>query len=311
MERGCDFMKKRKMVTVICAFVLFLIVLSFAFIVKIGDHYYFTYTQIADVACSSEAKDYNSLSRLKNLRELSVADSPIKDTEFLKNMPELEKLSLLSIADTERKSVDLTNISRCPELNDIFLRLTRIESLRYFSNLTKLKDLYLYGGRNRIDLNISNCENLENIRLENFDIPDLRGIENARNLKTLEILYCSSEDTDDVAINTVNLDPIKELSELKTLKIVRFNYPIDISALDKCQKLKCVDLTNCELVNSDFEIFSKMPALEELDITGIRMTNFSGLAKSKTLRKIVVSNELYTNDEIAYLIAAGIDVVTE
>lgn len=93
--------------------------------------------------------------------------------------------------------------------------------------------------------------------------------------------------------------------------IVRFNYPIDISALDKCQKLKCVDLTNCELVNSDFEIFSKMPALEELDITGIRMTNFSGLAKSKTLRKIVVSNELYTNDEIAYLIAAGIDVVTE
>lgn len=311
MERGCDFMKKRKMVTVICAFVLFLIVLSFAFIVKIGDHYYFTYTQIADVACSSEAKDYNSLSRLKNLRELSVADSPIKDTEFLKNMPELEKLSLLSIADTERKSVDLTNISRCPELNDIFLRLTRIDSLRYFSNLTKLKDLYLYGGRNRIDLNISNCENLENIRLENFDIPDLRGIENARNLKTLEILYCSSEDTDDVAINTVNLDPIKELSELKTLKIVRFNYPIDISALDKCQKLKCVDLTNCELVNSDFEIFSKMPALEELDITGIRMTNFSGLAKSKTLRKIVVSNELYTNDEIAYLIAAGIDVVTE
>jgi len=304
-------MKKRKMVTVICAFVLFLIVLSFAFIVKIGDHYYFTYTQIADVACSSEAKDYNSLSRLKNLRELSVADSPIKDTEFLKNMPELEKLSLLSIADTERKSVDLTNISRCPELNDIFLRLTRIDSLRYFSNLTKLKDLYLYGGRNRIDLNISNCENLENIRLENFDIPDLRGIENARNLKTLEILYCSSEDTDDVAINTVNLDPIKELSELKTLKIVRFNYPIDISALDKCQKLKCVDLTNCELVNSDFEIFSKMPALEELDITGIRMTNFSGLAKSKTLRKIVVSNELYTNDEIAYLIAAGIDVVTE
>lgn len=311
MERGCDFMKKRKMVTVICAFVLFLIVLSFAFIVKIGDHYYFTYTQIADVACSSEAKDYNSLSRLKNLRELSVADSPIKDTEFLKNMPELEKLSLLSIADTERKSVDLTNISRCPELNDIFLRLTRIDSLRYFSNLTKLKDLYLYGGRNRIDLNISNCENLENIRLENFDIPDLRGIENARNLKALEILYCSSEDTDDVAINTVNLDPIKELSELKTLKIVRFNYPIDISALDKCQKLKCVDLTNCELVNSDFEIFSKMPALEELDITGIRMTNFSGLAKSKTLRKIVVSNELYTNDEIAYLIAAGIDVVTE
>lgn len=311
MERGCDFMKKRKMVTVICAFVLFLIVLSFAFIVKIGDHYYFTYTQIADVACSSEAKDYNSLSRLKNLRELSVADSPIKDTEFLKNMPELEKLSLLSIADTERKSVDLTNISRCPELNDIFLRLTRIDSLRYFSNLTKLKDLYLYGGRNRIDLNISNCENLENIRLENFDIPDLRGIENARNLKTLEILYCSSEDTDDVAINTVNLDPIKELSELKTLMIVRFNYPIDISALDKCQKLKCVDLTNCELVNSDFEIFSKMPALEELDITGIRMTNFSGLAKSKTLRKIVVSNELYTNDEIAYLIAAGIDVVTE
>jgi len=306
-------MKKRKILSVLFLIVILLIVLSFVFIKKIGDNYYFTYTQKADIRFSlteSEVSDYNSLSKLKKLQELTVADSPIKDTAFLDNMSKLEKLSLISVADTERKWIDLTNISKCHNLNDILLRLTCIDSLEYFSNLSKLKDLYLIGGRNRIDFKgINNCDALETIRLESFDIPDLNGIENVSNIKSLEILYCYSDDTDVAANDTVNLNPLKKLPELESLMLVYYNYPIDISALDECQNLKYVELSNCLLINSDFEIFSRMPVLQELDIRGIRLDNSEILTKSKSLKKLVVSDGLYSSEEIEYLKEANIDVV--
>lgn len=305
--------KKRKtLIFSLISTAIAVLIMCRLFVAKIGTRYYFTHTENAKVSFGTTElteKDYDSLKRLKKLKELFLSDTPIKNTEFLESMPEIEKLHLATISDIDRENICLSDLSACRKLSDIYLHLAGIDSLSYFSDMPELRSLYLVGAGKCVSFkDLKNSDSLETIRLEGLNIKDLNGIENVKNLKSLDILYILQSDTDIVSDCMCRLDPLKELSGLERLILSDYPYPIDVSNLDKCACLKYVNLKDCELLNADAQIFASMPALEELQIEGVKINNIGDLAQSSSLKRITVSGGMYSADEMLPFTLAGIKV---
>ena len=199
-----------------------------------------------------------SLSKFKNLEELSTTTCDISNIDFLKNMPKLNDLTL-----DVRNIKDLSPIGSCTELKHLELKGEDYDNLNFLNDLNSLEWLEIVGS-------------------------GVKDIETLRQKDTIELLR--------IYINTLeDKSAISEMENIKSLTIFSKELS-DCSALSTCTGLEIISLSGCEKLDN-LEFIDDLDKLEEISLDGTSITNFEPLLKVKNLKKVTVSkNQL--NDEI-------------
>lgn len=144
--------------------------------------------------------------------------SPVKKRELRRvwseTLPKLDNVKYLMTTHQVDQSF-FDSICDMQNLEGLYIKWGKVESLNNISKLTKLKHLY-YGSNPRLKSveGISRLKNLETLELENFQkVEDFNKLSNLKNLQSLNIR--TSIDGPRIKLN--DLEFLKELSKLKVL----------------------------------------------------------------------------------------------
>ncbi|MDR2436787.1 MAG: hypothetical protein LBD17_01765, partial [Endomicrobium sp.] len=121
------------------------------------------------------------------------------------------------------------------------------------SQMRNLTNLYLYGTKGFSFLEIQGLIELERVILVKCNLKNLNGISTFKKIKVLTISYAHS---------LSNIDGVERLSQLKRLT---FTCCAKLLSLDILSQMHCLeDLNIVGLKNSEFSFISKIKALKEL-----------------------------------------------
>jgi protein phosphatase 1 regulatory subunit 7 len=219
------------------------------------------YVKCLYVDCLTKANNVEILSKLKNIKKLSLGVYELKETEFL-NYENLRGLNELIIGETKTKALNLDYlkdyqnlkylivcshtkyIEAIGELSSLeFLSLNSIKKTPvYFINkLKKLKTLrFILGGRENIqEINENEIENLEIVWVRGFN--NLSNVSKFVKLKTLLI-------ENNIQLSNIHFD--KELPALEYLKILNCKTLSSLTGIENLPFLKQLTING---TNIDFE----------------------------------------------------------
>jgi hypothetical protein len=277
-----------------------------------------------------------------NLKLLDIDNTPVLDLLPLSNSSKLEflfidnctrlsdfyTLSILKklkflLADGSNIIMEnqLDNFANLTDLEYLSLRRRKINTVSYFSKLTKLRELVLEG------CDISNLSPIENlIQIEKLDLTGnskLRDVSPLYRMTNINTLILGGGKGDKVskgvtAIATMNIDNIEVVRNFKKLATIDLSINPrlkSINPLEACQDLEEVELQNCVqlddvsvlgglkklkkiILSSDSKIrdisfVRYLPNLEELNFNGT-MVSTPGIAT--ILRKYGKIKTLIGND---------------
>ncbi|MGH0540549.1 hypothetical protein ACQVPW_03025 [Bacillus cereus] len=207
-------------------------------------------------------KDISSIYDLKNLKDLSVAESNYKlelnkltnleslsmycnkKVTGLQELVNLKSLSLWKYSPKNRDLNELKNLRKLEELRITQSKIDSISGVENFESLNSLKLNYLrtlktieylkYGSRKLYDLEIESCKNIE----------DFSFIQYLKSLETLKLLSCGDMPT---------ISFIESLDRLKHFSFVGSNIVDgDLSACEKIEFVSFTDKRHYSHKNKDF-----------------------------------------------------------
>ena len=213
-----------------------------------------------------------SLSKFKNLEDLSTTTCDISNIDFLKNMPKLNDLTL-----DVRNIKDLSPIGSCTRLKRLKLIGEDYENLDFLNDLNSLEWVEILGG-------------------------GVKDIEPLRQKNTIEILW--------LYINT--LEDISALSGMKNIYglTIHSKELSDCSALSTCTGLKILSLSGCEKIDN-LKFVDGLDKLEKIDLKGTSVTNFEPLLNLKSLDEVTVSNGQLNDEMTKALEEKGVSIEYE
>ncbi len=303
---------KKSIVVIIVVLFLLLIPVK-VFVVKIGHSYYPIWTNKICVYNSNEQmkeKDFRNLKRMKNISELELWYEDYNDISFIYSMPKLKKMIIsgFSINNNVGKKLDFSNISSLQNLETVLIAYVNIENINDISNIKTLKNLSVYGVSESVDFLDCQNDSLKYLHLEAVTITNFKGIENLKNLNTLFIgnEYSKTEGAIDPD-SVVDISPVGKLENLKELTVSDYPYQIDISKITN-KSLKEIEIINCHTNEISSDWIVSLPSVENITVVGSKISDIKKICKSKTLKKITISQEFYTDDVVHYLRENGIEV---
>ena len=267
--------------------------------------------------------DLSPLAAMQNLRELDIRNNKILDVEPLKRLTNLERLNL---RDNYIKSID--SLSDLKGLEYLNLHSNyNIMSIQPIADLVNLQTLILRDVNVGNDVNVLESMNqLRIINLRNSGIgnegievigklPDIvkldlseNHITNIKPLKNLKNL----EEVDICDINITNLEPLSELTGLiylnlhsnlridslrplsklvnlqtLALKSVQVGGYIDI--LESMKDLRCLDLINCGVQDSDLIIIGELQNIQQLNLSYNLLSDISTVELPQNIRELNLS----------------------
>ena len=276
-----------------------------------------------------------------NLQELLLYNTPITNTDALKILTSLQKISLSSCAvsslaflefTTEVTELNLDGNNHTFENYSALNTLQKLETLSIQTNSQATNENLgvLKNFSNLQSLNISGCEHITSLAylsnnkalkdvtanncIELTNIQDLAALPNLRNLsfESTPITNISSisnkKKLRDVTISKTKVTDISPLATCTALSILNISYTniTNIEALAQLEDLRKLDVSYTP-ISSSAQI-TKIQGLRYINISGTKITQFEGFENNKDIEDILFSNTtisdispLYALRKISYL----------
>ena len=222
------------------------------------------------------------LEKAVNLKQLTISGNPDDSKGALKDISPLRGLKNLELLRLSHNDItDISPVKGLTNLKHLFLSHNRIEKIDAIRNLTDLESLDFARniGEERIsDISaIANLTKLKLLGLSDANIPDISVLKNLVNLETF----------------MANDSKIEDISALKTAKNLKLLYLdsnkiTDVSVVKDLLNLKELYLRNNNISEIDF---SKLTKLEDVNVQGNKIRDYSSLRNLASLKYVNISKQ--------------------
>ena len=270
--------------------------------------------------------DITPVYKFKKLKQLYVSRTGIKDYSFIKNIPTLEGIDF-----SENDIQDISFLKDYPNLKLVSAAGNNIENIDVLKNLTNLESLNLDNNKIKDISALKDLNHLKAVSLENNNITKLDALSNKNELERLflsnnsglELATLKNDSLEQLTVNNTNIRDLSVVSNLPKLKkiVANDNKITTLSHLKNAKTLESVEVNNNKIDSLDFEnktITSleiknnkledinnvhKLSALENLDASGNKISEFPTNKQDKLINLTVSNNVIRTMENVNNLTA--------
>ena len=270
--------------------------------------------------------DITPVYKFKKLKQLYVSRTGIKDYSFIKNIPTLEGIDF-----SENDIQDISFLKDYPNLKLISAAGNNIENIDVLKNLTNLESLNLDNNKIKDISALKDLNHLRAVSLENNNITKLDALSNKNELERLflsnnsglELSTLKNDNLEQLTVNNTNIRDLSAVSNLPKLKkiVANDNKITTLSHLKNAKVLESVEVNNNKIDSLDFENstitsleiknnkleeinnINKLSALENLDASGNKITEFPSNKQDKLINLTVNNNVIRSMENINNLTA--------
>ena len=270
--------------------------------------------------------DITPVYKFKKLKQLYVSKTGIKDYSFIKNIPTLEGIDF-----SENDIQDISFLKDYPNLKLVSAAGNNIENIDVLKNLTNLESLNLDNNKIKDISALKDLNHLRAVSLENNNITKLDALSSKNELERLflsnngglELATLKNDNLEQLTVNNTNIRDLSVVSNLPKLKklVANDNKITTLSHLKNAKILESVEVNNNRIDSLDFEnktITSleiknnkledinnvhKLSALENLDASGNKISEFPTNKQDKLINLTVSNNVIRTMENVNNLTA--------
>ena len=270
--------------------------------------------------------DITPVYKFKKLKQLYVSRTGIKDYSFIKNIPTLEGIDF-----SENDIQDISFLKDYPNLKLVSAAGNNIENIDVLKNLTNLESLNLDNNKIKDISALKDLNHLKAVSLENNNITKLDALSNKNELERLflsnnsrlELSTLKNDNLEQLTVNNTNIRDLSAVSNLPKLKkiVANDNKITTLSHLKNAKVLESVEVNNNKIDSLDFENstitsleiknnkleeinnINKLSALENLDASGNKITDFPSNKQNKLINLTVNNNVIRSMENINNLTA--------
>ena len=270
--------------------------------------------------------DITPVYKFKKLKQLYVSRTGIKDYSFIKNIPTLEGIDF-----SENDIQDISFLKDYPNLKLISAAGNNIENIDVLKNLTNLESLNLDNNKIKDISALKDLNHLRAVSLENNNITKLDALSNKNELERLflsnnsglELATLKNDSLEQLTVNNTNIRDLSVVANLPKLKkiVANDNKITTLSHLKNAKILESVEVNNNKIDSLDFENSAitsleiknnkledinnvhKLPALENLDASGNKISEFPSNKQNKLINLTVNNNTIRSLENVNNLTA--------
>ena len=270
--------------------------------------------------------DITPVYKFKKLKQLYVSRTGIKDYSFIKNIPTLEGIDF-----SENDIQDISFLKDYPNLKLVSAAGNNIENIDVLKNLTNLESLNLDNNKIKDISALQDLNHLRAVSLENNNITKLDALSSKNELERLflsnnsglELATLKNDSLEQLTVNNTNIRDLSIVSNLPKLKkiVANDNKITTLSHLKNAKVLESVEVNNNKIDSLDFENSTitsleiknnkledinnvhKLSALENLDASGNKISEFPSNKQDKLINLTVNNNVIRTMENINNLTA--------
>ena len=270
--------------------------------------------------------DITPVYKFKKLKQLYVSRTGIKDYSFIKNIPTLEGIDF-----SENDIQDISFLKDYPNLKLVSAAGNNIENIDVLKNLTNLESLNLDNNKIKDISALKDLNHLRAVSLENNNITKLDALSSKDELERLflsnnsglEIATLKNDNLEQLTVNNTNIRDLSVISNLPKLKkiVANDNKITTLSHLKNAKVLESVEVNNNKIESLDFENSTitsleiknnkledinnvhKLSALENLDASGNKISEFPSNKQNKLINLTVNNNVIRTMENVNNLTA--------
>ena len=270
--------------------------------------------------------DITPVYKFKKLKQLYVSRTGIKDYSFIKNIPTLEGIDF-----SENDIQDISFLKDYPNIKLVSAAGNNIENIDVLKNLTNLESLNLDNNKIKDISALQDLNHLRAVSLENNNITKLDALSNKNELERLflsnnsglELATLKNDSLEQLTVNNTSIRDLSVVSNLPKLKkiVANDNKITTLSHLKNAKILESVEVNNNKIDSLDFENstitsleiknnkleeinnINKLSALENLDASGNKITEFPSNKQDKLINLTVNNNVIRTMENINNLTA--------
>ena len=270
--------------------------------------------------------DITPVYKFKKLKQLYVSRTGIKDYSFIKNIPTLEGIDF-----SENDIQDISFLKDYPNLKLVSAAGNNIENIDVLKNLTNLESLNLDNNKIKDISALKDLNHLRAVSLENNNITKLDALSSKNELERLflsnnsglELSTLKNDSLEQLTVNNTNIRDLSVVSNLPKLKkiVANDNKITTLSHLKNAKVLESVEVNNNKIDNLDFENstitsleiknnkleeinnINKLSALENLDASGNKISEFPSNKQNKLINLTVNNNVIRTMENVNNLTA--------
>ena len=270
--------------------------------------------------------DITPVYKFKKLKQLYVSRTGIKDYSFIKNIPTLEGIDF-----SENDIQDISFLKDYPNLKLVSAAGNNIENIDVLKNLTNLESLNLDNNKIKDISALQDLNHLRAVSLENNNITKLDALSSKNELERLflsnnsglELATLKNDSLEQLTVNNTNIRDLSVVSNLPKLKkiVANDNKITTLSHLKNAKVLESVEVNNNRIDSLDFENSTitsleiknnkledinnvhKLSALENLDASGNKISEFPSNKQNKLINLTVNNNVIRTMENINNLTA--------
>ncbi len=227
------------------------------------------------------------LKSLTQLRRLDWHKADLSDFSFIKNVPQLTHLSIVS-SDIAKTNLDW--VAQLPHLQYLSFADNELTSIAPFTQLKDLKGVDLSHNPIQDFSLMENFKNLEYLRLSACKMSDVNGLSGLTQLQYLDLSDNPIED----------ISPLQNLSQLTELKLYN-NRLEDIGPLRSLTRLQSLSLARNEYLN-DISPLKGLTKLEDLDLSNNYIADAQYLGQLTELQNVMINwNQIRDIDFVKHL----------
>ncbi len=270
--------------------------------------------------------DITPVYKFKKLKQLYVSRTGIKDYSFIKNIPTLEGIDF-----SENDIQDISFLKDYPNLKLVSAAGNNIENIEVLKNLTNLESLNLDNNKIKDISPLKDLNHLKAVSLENNNITKLDALSNKNELERLflsnnsglELSTLKNDNLEQLTVNNTNIRDLSVVSNLPKLKkiVANDNKITTLSHLKNAKVLESVEVNNNKIDSLDFENstitsieiknnkledinnINKLPALENLDASANKISEFPSNKQDKLINLTVNNNVIKLMENVNNLTA--------
>ena len=270
--------------------------------------------------------DITPVYKFKKLKQLYVSRTGIKDYSFIKNIPTLEGIDF-----SENDIQDISFLKDYPNLKLVSAAGNNIENIDVLKNLTNLESLNLDNNKIKDISALKDLNHLRAVSLENNNITKLDALSSKNELERLflsnnsglELATLKNDSLEQLTVDNTNIRDLSVVSNLPKLKkiVANDNKITTLSHLKNAKVLESVEVNNNKIDNLDFENSTitsleiknnkledinnvhKLSALENLDASGNKISEFPSNKQNKLINLTVNNNVIRTMENVNNLTA--------
>ena len=270
--------------------------------------------------------DITPVYKFKKLKQLYVSRTGIKDYSFIKNIPTLEGIDF-----SENDIQDISFLKDYPNLKLVSAAGNNIENIDVLKNLTNLESLNLDNNKIKDISALKDLNHLRAVSLENNNITKLDALSSKNELERLflsnnsglELATLKNDSLEQLTVNNTNIRDLSVVSNLPKLKkiVANDNKITTLSHLKNTKVLESVEVNNNKIDSLDFENSTitsleiknnkledinnvhKLSALENLDASSNKISEFPSNKQNKLINLTVNNNVIRTMENVNNLTA--------